>query len=97
MDETSSLVGVLLVWLFIGILVTLLGAQDMFEAWTEDCLVGTEHQRCAEGQGRVMFGVGLAMTMLVVIVSLVTAVRSRTSRPRRGGGDRLDGPTSDNG
>ncbi len=90
-DETSALVGVLLVWVVIGILVTLLGAQDMFEAWTEDCLVGTEHQRCTEGQGRVMFGVGLAMIVLVVIVSPVTAVRSRTSRLRRGGGDRLDG------
>lgn len=62
-DETSSLVGALLVWLLIGVVVTLLGARDLFEAWTEDCLVGTEHQRCTEGQGRVTFGVGLAITI----------------------------------
>lgn len=98
MDEkTSSLVGALLIWLLVGVVVTLLGARDLFEAWTEDCLVGTELQRCTEGQGRVMFGVGSAIIIPSVIGLVVTLVRRRPSPSRRDGGGRFDGRTSGKG
>lgn len=96
-DKTSSLVGAMLVWLLVGVVVTLLGARDLFEAWTEDCLVGTEFQRCTEGQGRVMFGLGMAITTPSVIGLVVTVVRSRAPRSRRDGGGRFDGRTHGRG
>lgn len=76
-DRTSSLVGALLVWLVVGVVVTMLGAEDLYTAWSEDCLVGTEHQRCTEGQGRVMVGVGLAITLPSALGLLVAILRRR--------------------
>lgn len=74
-EDTSALVGALLVVVLIGIVVTLLGARDMYEAWTELCLEGTDHQRCTEGQGRLMFAVGLAISIPAAIGLLVAVLR----------------------
>lgn len=80
--EASPLVGILVAVLLVGLVLTLVGGRDLLEAWTEDCLVGTEYQRCTEGQGRVLLGTGLGVALPSATALLVTAARRRRRRRR---------------
>jgi len=75
--EPSPVSGVLVVALVFGLLLMVGGGQHLYVAWTEGCHVGTEFQRCTEGQGKVTFGIGLGITVTSTIGLLVTALRRR--------------------
>ena len=69
--------GALIALLSLGLLIALAGAHDLYVAWTEDCLVGTEVQRCTPGQGRVMFGLGVSIVLASIITIVIWLARKR--------------------